>query len=96
MKGRREMMPPGFQEFIDECRADAKMPADVLDQMDDVARLVVDECSEHPDAVEFLDALTWIFTHRDRTIVERLDAVLKLTSLKKGKVTVNMHTLTGW
>jgi hypothetical protein len=90
------MMPPGFQEFIDEVRADSRMPAALVDQAEEIIRETVAECGEHVDAIEFLDALGWIFKQRDRPIVKRLDAVRKLTGLPRGKVIVNMRELTGW
>jgi hypothetical protein len=41
-------------------------------------------------------AMAWILRHQERTILERVDALEKLTSLPPGPRIVRMKQLTGW
>jgi hypothetical protein len=91
------MMPPAFAKFFDEARADGRMPDGLVDEMEEITRETVAECSEHPDTVEFLDALSWIFKQRSRSVLEKLEAVRKLTGLPRGKVSIpSMRKFLGW
>jgi hypothetical protein len=64
--------------------------------MEEATRATVDECGERADTIEFIDALSWVFRQRSRSIPEKLGAIAKLTSLK-GKVSIpSLRRFLGW
>jgi hypothetical protein len=76
-------MLPAFRKFLDECRRQG-IDDEAVDDLEDAADAMIAECGEHTSTIELLDAFQWILRQRSKTLLQKLDAVLRLTSLPPG------------
>jgi hypothetical protein len=81
--------------FIDELRHDPEL-AVVAHTISCALEMIDFEADANPHAAALFEAISWILGHADRTTEQRLQAVLKLASLK-GKVNIpDLRAFLGW
>jgi hypothetical protein len=81
--------------FIDELRSDSER-ATFADAVSHALAMIDEEADGNPHAAALFEGLTWIIGHTDRTVEERLRAIMKLLNLK-GRVGIpDMKAFLGW
>lgn len=89
-------MNPTLKNFIENLRVDPRFSA-FADGTESAIRDIELEAVRNWHARRFLQALEWIVHPvRERTIVEKIEAIAKLTSLPPGPRIISMRLLTGW
>ena len=69
-------LPAEIDAFLAEVRVDAAL-APVADGIETAFRAIDLEGDGVPDAICFLEGVTWIVEHKNRTVRERFDAIEK-------------------
>jgi hypothetical protein len=80
--------------FIDEMRADNEL-ARIADATRCALLMIDSEADGNPHAAALWEGICFIISHADRTVEERLHAIVKLLQLE-GKVRVNLREFLGW
>jgi hypothetical protein len=81
--------------FVDELRADSER-ATIADAVSHALAMIDAEADGSADAAAMMEAIYFIIGHADRTVEERLRAVVKLVSLT-GKVNIpDLRAFLGW
>jgi hypothetical protein len=66
------------------------------DAFQEAVKATYAEGAESPDAIEFLDAIRWICKQRSRSILEKIEAMAKLTNLKGHVRILDLRKFLGW
>ncbi len=83
-----------FTAFVTDLRAEPSL-AVFADAVAEAHRSLELESVHNHDALQVWRAVNWIL-RQPRTVREKLDALVKLTSLPAGPRIVRMRHLTGW
>jgi hypothetical protein len=86
-------LPPWFANFVAEVHSDLE-PA-LADGFERAFREIEAEGVTNRHARRFMLAVRWILS-QPRTLLEKVEALGKLSDLPRGPVIVNMQQLTGW
>jgi hypothetical protein len=81
--------------FIDELRSDSER-ATLADAVSHALQLIDSEADTSPHAAALFEGLTWIIGHTDRTVEQRLRAIVKLLSLQGRVEIIDLKDLLGW
>jgi hypothetical protein len=84
-----------LEDFLSEMRAEPVLAGDIVDDLEAVLQRTKTEARTNSHAQSFLKAVAWIASHTDRSIVERLTQLQRLTSFE-GPVVMSMTAFTGW
>ncbi|OAF17855.1 hypothetical protein [Bradyrhizobium neotropicale] len=84
-----------IENFLTEMREQPCIGSELVDQLEGAHRAMEAEALSNMHARELLRAINWITAHTERSIVERLDQIQRLTSFKT-HVILNMPHFTGW
>jgi hypothetical protein len=82
-------------DFIGELRADSER-ATIADAVSHALAMIDQEGDNNPHAAALFEGLTWIIGHTDRTVEERLRAIVKLLSLKGRVEIIDLKDFLGW
>ncbi|OAF11773.1 hypothetical protein AYJ54_07895 [Bradyrhizobium centrolobii] len=88
-------MTDAFESFLAEMRAVPCLAGEIPDQLEAAFEITKADALRNKHARSFLAALRWVAGHREKSIVERLDAILKLTAFE-GPVVGSITRLVGW
>lgn len=88
-------MIDAFETFLLEMRAEPCLAGEIPDRIEAAYGITKAEALRNRHARSFLAALRYVAGHHDKSIVERLDAILKLTAFK-GPVVGSVSKLVGW
>jgi hypothetical protein len=81
--------------FIDELRSDSER-ATFADAVLQALAMIDQEGDHNPHAAALFEGLTWIIGHTDRTVEQRLRAIVKLLSLQGRVEIIDLKDLLGW
>jgi hypothetical protein len=81
--------------FIDELRADCER-ATFADAISHSLAMIDQEADGNPHAAARMEAVYWIVGNSDRTVEERLRALVKLLSLKGRVEIIDLRDFLGW
>jgi hypothetical protein len=83
-----------IEDFIAELRG-TRIMDDIADNLEAALRATKTEALTNRHARELLKAVAWIAAHTERSIVERLAQLQRLTSFDR-PVVMSMALFTGW
>jgi hypothetical protein len=92
-------LPAEIKAFLTELRNDAAL-GPLIDTLEIAFRAIDLEGDSVADAIRFQDGVIWVLKHKNRTVLERIDALAKLANAdggKPGKVVIpGMREFLGW
>jgi hypothetical protein len=93
-------LPAEIEAFLTELRNDAALVGPLVGTLEIAFREIDLEGDGVADAIRFQDGIIWVLMHKDRTVLERIEALTKLANAdggKPGKVVIpGMREFIGW
>jgi hypothetical protein len=77
-------LPAEIKAFLTELRNDAAL-GPLIDTLEIAFRAIDLEGDSVADAIRFQDGVIWVLKHKNRTVLERIDALAKLANADGGK-----------
>ncbi|WP_439409766.1 hypothetical protein ACNJX9_17830 [Bradyrhizobium sp. DASA03076] len=84
-----------LESFLTEMREQPCFGAELVDAIETVHRTMEVEARTNKNTREFLRGVEWIISRKDKSLVDRFDALLKMTSFET-PVVAGMCVLTNW
>jgi hypothetical protein len=81
--------------FIDEVRADSELTR-IASTIEHALAMIDAEGDGSADAAALWEGISYIISHADRTVEERLRAIVKLLSLRGPVEIIDLRDFLGW
>jgi hypothetical protein len=88
-------MNQAVAEWLDELSVVPNMSDHVMGPLRESFHALYREGDDNPHAAELFDGIVWIAAHRDKTPVERLEQMMRLSELD-GQFILDMQEFTKW